>query len=145
METWIADNNLNAAPSLQKLSCLPPRHADMGGLLRNLTLGGKRPLAQRSKTYASDAVTLMTLTSKGLNSGRVLCGLTQGLLPFTAGAGCDMDEEGDSFCGDDPRAKRASSSELSRAPRSCPACLRRRFRRKRGGAQKTAAEQISLF
>jgi len=85
-----------ASPALDKLMDTAVGYEDMPAFLHNLVLGQEGDLTRRPrKTYASDAVSLMTLhAAKGLEFPVVfLCGITEGLLPFEGRGSGDPEEE----------------------------------------------------
>ncbi len=97
MERWITENGYEADSSMDRLYHTAVSYETLTDFLQNLMLGQEGDVVRSgSKTYASDAVSLMTLHgSKGLEFPVVfLCGLTDGLLPFhREGMPCEEAEE----------------------------------------------------
>jgi superfamily I DNA/RNA helicase len=88
IESWIADNNLSGLRSLELLGNTAVLHQDMPSFLQTLLLGRESDIVRSGrKTYAADAVSLLTLhAAKGLEFPVVfLCGVSDGLIPFQGG------------------------------------------------------------
>ena len=96
---WIEDHGYGEEPPacLVRLQNMAVFHRRMADFLSSLTLGTQGDVKRSSsRTYVSDAVTLMTLhAAKGLEFPAVfLCGVRDGLVPFRKKDGeCDEDEE----------------------------------------------------
>ncbi len=97
IEDWARDLSLTGLQNIEMLINTSVMHGDMSAFLQNLALGQESDVVRSGKrSYASDAVTLMTLHgAKGLEFPVVfLCGVSDGLIPFRNHTGqCNLDEE----------------------------------------------------
>lgn len=86
LDQWMADTGHAGSEPLEKLRNIAVLSKSMPDFLQNLTLGTESDLTRSSsKTYRSDAVSLMTLhAAKGLEFPVVfLCGMQKDLLPLS--------------------------------------------------------------
>jgi len=85
IDSWIVDNALSGIKSMELLLNTSVLHKDMSSFIQNLVLGREGDVVRSgSKTYSSDAVSLMTIHgAKGLEFPIVfLCGVNYGLIPL---------------------------------------------------------------
>lgn len=97
LEQWISDNGLAQSVPMEKLLNVAVMHSDLSSFLQNLALGKEADVVRSgSRSYRSDAVTLMTLHgSKGLEFPVVfLCGVNDKSIPLQSShRPSDVEEE----------------------------------------------------